>query len=425
MSFLRLVYYGALLGGWAAFIGWLAAETLLLPRDGPPGVFVVALVGAVVGAAIGAGLGASSGLVSGAWPEVARRALVGGPIGLVGGLAGTLIAETAYQVIGIPRAIGWMLMGTFVGLTEGIYERSWPKLRNGLIGGAIGGLLGGLLFGPIQSAFANGSGTTSRATAFVILGLCVGAAVGLVQVILRQTWITVLDGYRPGRQLILSQPEIALGTAESCGLLFVGIGSKGIEPKHVFLKRQADGGYTLEDNRTRIGTKVNDQLLAAAVRLKDGDVIKLGVNALRFNQRHMREAPTLSTPSAKPALRVSPSPQPPPTRSPQPTAPPTARPAPRLPTPRPPTASPISPPPAPPRSTAPPTSPPTSAPTTGGQAWWADAAAAGHSGTKNNSKKPAPPPAEKGADVCPGCKRPVPAAGSSGKRYCLICDKVF
>ena len=58
----------------------------------------------------------------------------------------------------------------------------------------------------------------SRATAFVILGMCIGILIGLVKVVLKEAWLTVLDGYRPGRQLILSEAETVLGRAEYAAL---------------------------------------------------------------------------------------------------------------------------------------------------------------------------------------------------------------
>ena len=48
---------------------------------------------------------------------------------------------------------------------------------------------------------------TSRAAGFVAVGLCIGGAVGLTHLLLRHAWLTVLDGDRPGRQVILTGSE--------------------------------------------------------------------------------------------------------------------------------------------------------------------------------------------------------------------------
>ena len=52
MSLYRFVYYSAVIGGWAAFIAWLLAETLVLRGENSVGfgqtVVSIALVGAIL-----------------------------------------------------------------------------------------------------------------------------------------------------------------------------------------------------------------------------------------------------------------------------------------------------------------------------------------------------------------------------------------
>ena len=52
MSLARLVYYSAVLGGWAAFVAWMVAEAVILGRL----PLEVVLTAAAVGAAIGCGV---------------------------------------------------------------------------------------------------------------------------------------------------------------------------------------------------------------------------------------------------------------------------------------------------------------------------------------------------------------------------------
>jgi hypothetical protein len=179
-----------------------------------------------------------------------------------------------------------MIMGLGIGAIEGLYEHSASKLRNGLIGGALGGLLGGFLFDPISQLIASHSGMSSRATAFVILGICIGALIGFVQVVLKEAWLTVLDGYRVGRQLILSQPVTVLGRGDHVPLPFLGPANAGLDAEHLKIVRQASGGFVLEDNKSKLGTRLNGQIIQGPKPLKDADVIKLGTNIVRFNERH-------------------------------------------------------------------------------------------------------------------------------------------
>lgn len=280
MSLARFVYYSTVLSGWAAFAAWLIAETLFL-GNGSLGVTVEAVCGlALVGAGIGAGLALVSALGCTRWQRQYRRLVVGLVGGGVGGALGGLLGATLYSGLALPRVIGWMSMGLAIGCVDGIYDRSPRKLRNGLIGGTLGGGCGGLLFDLVAGS---GSGMFGRAVAFVVLGLSIGALIGLAYVMLKEAWLTVLDGYRSGRQLILTQEITLLGRGDHLPLPFLGYGSKELEAEHLRITRQADGRYVIEDNRSRIGTRVNGQRIQGPVTLHDGDLIKLGSNVVRFN----------------------------------------------------------------------------------------------------------------------------------------------
>lgn len=307
MSFIRLVYYSALAGGWAAFFGWLLAEFLFFQSGDVGGLAQVAAVGTIVGAAIGLGLSIVAGAANGQWTQIVLRAvpgIVGGGIGgAVGGVTGQLMFA-----IGLPRALGWMIVGIGIGIVEGIYDRSPSKLRNGLIGGAAGGLIGGFLFDPIQNSIAHGSGMTSRAVAFVILGMMIGALVGLVQVALKDAWLTVVDGYRAGRQLILSRPVTALGRGDHLQLAFLGPMNAELESEHVRIVRQSNGSYVVEDNHSKLGTRLNNQPLTHATPLHNGDVIKFGTNFVRFNERKRQKGDEPVTPGFQGQVRAAPPP---------------------------------------------------------------------------------------------------------------------
>src|SRR4051794_40893014 len=64
MSLRRLIYYSAIVGGWSAFLGWMASEYLLGRVGDDGGRLFVALTCALVGAAIGAGLNLVAGMAN-------------------------------------------------------------------------------------------------------------------------------------------------------------------------------------------------------------------------------------------------------------------------------------------------------------------------------------------------------------------------
>jgi hypothetical protein len=326
-----LVFYSSVLAGWAAFAAWAVAEALVFGRLAPS--IEPAVVGGLVGAGIGLAVNVAAALGAGGWKALGSRAAIGGAGGVLGGAVGAFVGNAVYlmgssgELGWALRAVGWLLMGMGIGVIDGIQERSVAKIRNGLIGGALGGLVGGLLFDPLANLVASATGMSSRATAFVVLGLTIGGLIGLVQVVMRDAWLTVVDGYRPGRQLLLSRPITTLGSAEHLPLPFIGAMNAGIPPEQLRISRQADGGFVLEEVVKGATAAVNQQAIQRPTRLHDQDVIRLGPNIIRFNERRSATsavgAPPPATATGTATGPVVPPPPPPPR---PPTQPPPARP---------------------------------------------------------------------------------------------------
>ena len=290
MSFSRFVYYCAIVGGWAAFVAWMLLERPIrhLGSLGETAAAVdlwsivtPTVTATGVGGAIGCGLGLVGGMDR-RWLERVLHATSGLVGGAVGGLAGGLFGAILYTYVGLPRVLGWMIMGTAIGATEGLYRNSFRRVRSGAIGGALGGLLGGSLFGLLVRP---GAEMASRAFAFVVLGLAIGALIGLTHVVMRRGWLTVLDGFRPGRQLILDQVVTGLGRGDHLPLPLLGPSSADLEAEHARITRRPDGFFVVEDLGTRLGTLLNGQRLLGPVVLTDGDLLRLGGNIVRFNDR--------------------------------------------------------------------------------------------------------------------------------------------
>jgi len=365
MSLYRFVYYSAVIGGWTAFLAWMVAELFVLDaawvvalarffslvlflETVPVGIVQTAVVAGVVGASIATGLNVLAGVANAQWKRQKKRlpaAILGGAIG---GIFGGAIGQVLYDGLGFPRALGWTIMGLAIGGTEGFFEESRSKLRNGLIGGGIGGLLGGALFEPVSHLAASGSGMAARATAFVVLGIAIGALIGLTQLVLKEAWLTVLDGFRPGRELILGQTVTLLGRGDHLPLPLLGHPGRDLEAEHAKVTRKADGSYTIEDNHSRLGTFLNAKRIEEPVILGDGDLIKLGANIVRFNLRSgksTRRVEVPDTPIPAATAGIAPPPLPPGTPA-TGQAPPPPLPSPQLP-PRPLPIEPQSPPPRP------------------------------------------------------------------------------
>ena len=217
-------------------------------------------------------------------------------VGLLGGLGGGFLGEVAHSGLGLPRVIGWILVGMVIGTSVGVFDLlrasahkhdrrvPWKKTLNGVLGGFVGGLVGGLLCEFLASNL-KGLPRFTLASGLVILGLCIGLVVGLAQVILKEAWLKVEAGFRPGRELMLSKEETTIGRAESCDLgLF---GDHTIERLHarILLKNNR---YLLADADTPGGTFLNGRPVDGPAPLHSGDTIRVGNSVLRFGERQKR-----------------------------------------------------------------------------------------------------------------------------------------
>jgi hypothetical protein len=475
MSLLRTVYLGAVICGWMAFGGWFAAEILrqgVVQGSSLAGPNNSADVGprflgsrtlgqalatekdqtiaafCLVGAAIGAGLGLAGGLSNWQrWPQafrMLRGLFAGGLGGISGGWLGAMIFQTfapAGDVSGGAihwwlRPIGWMAAGALVGLADGLFTLSPNRMRNGLIGGLCGGLIGGALFDPIKAIVARTATAadptfqfeiTSRAAGFVAVGLCIGGAVGLTHFLLRHAWLTVLDGDRPGRQVILTGRSLTLGSDPGAGLPFLREADRSLLPDHVRIVRGQDGSFSLvaaspsadalvtvlkHDNRVTRSLKNEN---ARGIILTNDSVITCGRNSIRFNEKTKRGS--LAEPRS--ATAAQPRPEPKPAQAPRPPEPPSPKAAHQP-------APPAEPPPVVPQRQA--VAEQAIAPPVAARPAPAPVAPSKPAPAPTTAPKPAPQatpqsqpqPASRTENVCPNGHK-VPA----GQRYCIVCDTYF
>ncbi len=308
MSFTRFIYYCAIMGGWAAFFGWLFGA-LFSPRE--QAVSGAGVKGLFLGLAIALGLGLLDALwnLSMSRPFlVLQRVGVAVLVGCVGGLLGGVIGQLLFSATanGLFFVFGWTLTGLLVGVSIGVYELllsvitqkdvsgATKKLIKGLVGGTAGGLLGGtlaLVFRVIGPTLFRGKDpddlSSPTAWGFVALGMCIGLLIGLAQVILKEAWIKIEVGRKAGREMILTKERTSVGRAESCDIgLF---GDNQIEKLHAHII-QSGNRYFLEDMQTPGGTFVNDQLVQGRFPLKSDDLIRVGNSVLRFRERAKRSA---------------------------------------------------------------------------------------------------------------------------------------
>jgi hypothetical protein len=302
MSFRLFVYYCALVGGWAALVGWFCGVNFapdtehLVARNGVIGMFL--------GLFIAVGLG----LVDAYWVSSTRHAkrmvfraglalFIGGTGGFLGGALGQLLVEvTELDVVFV---LGWTLLGVLCGASVGAFgffesagqapgrrsdrRAARAKLLKCVVGGLGGGLGGGILAVLLRGLFADpGRYYFPTALGLVALGVSIGLFVGLAQVILKEAWVRVEAGFRPGREMVLAKETTTIGRGEGSDIALFG--DSGVEKEHAQIVR--DGArYYVTDNATPGGTFLNEQRVGSRDALRNGDVIRVGKSSLRFYER--------------------------------------------------------------------------------------------------------------------------------------------
>jgi hypothetical protein len=302
MSFRLFVYYCAVCGAWAAFVGWGLGR--LLTSDDWGAYPRVIVRGLSLGLLLAFGVGLVDALFSSRRVStIVVRGLLVALIGLVSGLLGAAVGQALFSLIEseVARGFGWVLTGLLIGASVGAFDvltrlmrkegagGAVRKVLNGVIGGGIGGLIGAVCYTLLGMGlgwlFKRDNLLSSSAWGMVVLGACIGLFIGLAQVILKEAWVRVESGFRPGRELILSKDVTTIGRAESCD---VGLfGGQGVEKVHARILLNGRR-YVLADENTPGGTYVNEEKVAGPRELHNGDAIRVGNCVLRFGERQKK-----------------------------------------------------------------------------------------------------------------------------------------
>jgi hypothetical protein len=293
----RRIYYNAVLGALGGLFGWAFISLALrnLDTSSSAALYVKdALTGALVGVAMGAALGSADGFIDGRSPRKLLQGMVyGGILGLVAGVVGLLLGELIFSLAGggvLPRAIGWAIFGMLVGMSNGIASRMPTRRNYGLLGGFIGGLVGGSTYERLNLALRGWTGDRETAVAvggalgLIILGMCLGAIIGLVETILRTAWFRFTRGKLEGQTRMLDprKAQITIGRDDGSDLYIPG--DADIHHRHAVITPQngafiitpaSDGGPVL------LVTPQGEQPVQNHA-LRPNDAIQLGRSRMVF-----------------------------------------------------------------------------------------------------------------------------------------------
>lgn len=280
-------------GAIGGFLAWALQEPFFNESTGTHFAHVLmemGIVGGIMGALIGVALGSVESILN----HLAERALIGAAIGLGvgfgGGFLGGVVGQLVYSGLGgggassmgqqiMARSIGWAVVGTFVGLGQGIAIRSSRKIVNGLLGGLIGGAIGGVMFDLIGMMV--GGGAASRAFAITATGACAGAAIGLVEELRKQAWLNVVQGWLAGKQFIIYKDSTIIGSSPKCDIPIFK--DPQVLPQHALIRAE-NGRYSVHSLQSGAAIYVNQQPVSCRV-LRNGDVITIGGTTFSYNEK--------------------------------------------------------------------------------------------------------------------------------------------
>ncbi len=288
----RTILYGALAGALGGALGWLPAEFFALPE--PTNELVkyglIAIYFALVSAWIGAAIGALDGVINGQRAQAIAGARTGAILGAVGGAVGSLPGEVAFQALSaidlglVGRALGWAIVGIFIGVVQGISDRDKVRMLRGGLGGLLGGYLGGGCFELINGWLASGAG--SRWIALVILGAFLGAFIAFFQRWLSDAWLVVVSsGAQEGHRLDLTKPETVLGCGDRDD--FVLYAGEGIAARHAIVVEKLNG-YWIQASSPTYAVRLNGERIGTEQRLRPNTEIGIGSLTLRFAEKTIR-----------------------------------------------------------------------------------------------------------------------------------------
>lgn len=222
-----------------------------------------------------------------------RMGMASGLGACAGALAG-VIAQILFTVITlltlglgliVARGIGWAAMGAGAAMCVGYVLGGVKRAKMSTLGGFVGGLAGGLLFDAISIVVAIGNpqtadGSLSRFVGFILIGLVTGAAVSVVEDMVKQSWVAVLRGPKEGRTFILTKPVTSIGRDEMADIPLFG--DLSIAKDHARLLLQDNDVFVQSATNTCVTVNGSQTQYA---RLRPWDVVGVGGISLRFHQK--------------------------------------------------------------------------------------------------------------------------------------------
>lgn len=208
---------------------------------------------------------------------------IGGAIGFFSGQLLLSIVESSLYgldrnihelIINITKLVSWVIIGFFIGFSEGFRNFNIKTALISASGGVIGGLIGGLV---IVLSFNLLPPLMLRVLIFLVVGISIGLFINIIKARFTNLELTILNGPLFGKCFAVVDKDYLIGRKDSCDLILKGY--RGISRLHARIKQINDEQYKVEDLDSTNGLFVNDKRYRERA-LKDGDTLRLGTTRL-------------------------------------------------------------------------------------------------------------------------------------------------
>ena len=297
MSSLKRRIFLCLIGCIAGLASWPAAETALLSQESFSSYLAFSIfLGGIFGLTIGGFFGSGDGIIMSHRRNLIIGIVQGVVIGAIGGMVGFLAGQGAlflmgeylihsmksFNTVGLPlsRALGWAVLGVFIGMVDGIRSRSFIKIRVGIIGGISGGFLGGLALEYLRMLFP--SMVFARLVGLIIFGFCIGLLYGFVEVRLSFGVLTLLNGRYKGKDFLIAQRKMKIGKLNKNDIILSDY--RDIGDFHAEVRVKRDEVFIAPTESGKSSVYVNDDKISDHM-LKFEDVIKIGSAKLLYQYK--------------------------------------------------------------------------------------------------------------------------------------------
>ncbi len=280
------IYYNAVFGAIGGLLAWLVVGMI------STGEWEVHLANAFVGAGIGLFIGGALGMVEGLFiKRSVLRTITGGfrgvIAGVIGGGFGLLFGGITFLLIQgglIARMLGWMALGLFLGLGQGVLSFKFKRAFYGLIGGTLAGLVGGALYEVFTQAFLEQSAEAQvylSAVGLILIGMSLGSIIPLTIEIAREGLIVVLTGHRANTEIsVIGDTQI--GSSDACE---VYVPDKSVDKRQALVSKTQQGFFIY--NHGDLPFTVNQALVSSGEQAPLGQKaqIQMGETLLSFRAK--------------------------------------------------------------------------------------------------------------------------------------------